>query len=216
MRALVVLVALAGVAHAERIPSGGAWLHYELTGLTDNDAARPHELVLAGARLHGFIGPNERFGFHAGLDLAGGSTIRGAGFAYDVALFPLGIGVRLGRTGVVAIGTGVGAVGAIGRLDDAVTLPVELTVELGGGRLRVLARARAAYLAGADGRQDGAPSTKLADELDAQLGLRIGHHYEDYAPSGNGYFAGVAYREMLGSRYVGAVIGYSIDVGSPR
>jgi hypothetical protein len=49
------------------------------------------------------------------------------------------------------------------------------------------------------------------------LALRIGHHYEDYGyPSGNGYFVGVAYRELLDSRWVGATIGYSIDLGTPR
>jgi len=214
MRALVVLAALGGTAHAERIPSGGAWLHYELTGVTDNDAAQPHELVLAGARLHGYIGPWEHFGFHAGIDLAAGSTLRGAGFAYDVALFPLGLALKLGGTSFITLGTGVGAMGAVGRLDDAVTLPIELDFELGGGDIRLLGRGRASYVAGADGRQDGAPSTKLADELEAQLGVRVGGHYNDYVPSGNGYFVAVAYREMLGARYVGAVIGYSIDLAS--
>ena len=56
-----------------------------------------------------------------------------------------------------------------------------------------------------------------AQELDATLGVRIGHHYEDYGfPSGNGYFVGAGYRELAGTRYVGAVVGYSIDLATPR
>ncbi|MDB4954100.1 MAG: alpha/beta hydrolase fold protein [Myxococcales bacterium] len=200
--------------------NGGAWLHYELSGVHDVDRrmteAKSSELVLAGVRLHGFIG-NARVGLHLGLDLAAGSTLRAGGFAYDVALLPLGVAVRLGTTSVIALGTGIGASGAIGTLDDAVTLPVEATAELGGGRIRVLARARASFVAGAPGRQDGAPTTRLADELDATLGLRIGHHYESFGfPSGNGYFVGASYRELMGARFAGLVIGYSIDLATPR
>jgi hypothetical protein len=49
------------------------------------------------------------------------------------------------------------------------------------------------------------------------VGLRFGHHYEEYGyPSGNGYFVGVTYRELLDAHWVGAAIGYSIDLGTPR
>jgi hypothetical protein len=197
---------------------GGAFMHYELTGVTRTDHLddSPRDLVLAGARLHGFVGGGKTIALHAGADLAAGSTVRGAGFAYDVALMPVGVAVRFGRSSFVALGTGVGFLGAVGTLDDAVTLPVDLTLEAGKA-WRVLARARASYIARADGRHDGAPSIAFADELDAMLALRFGHHYEDYGyPSGNGYFIGVAYRELLGSHWVGATIGYSIDLGTPR
>ena len=78
-------------------------------------------------------------------------------------------------------------------------------------------RARAAWVAGAPSRHDGAPSLAFADELDATLGVRLGHHYDDYGfPTGNGYFAGATYRELLGTRFVGVVVGYSIDLASKR
>lgn len=216
MRWLVVL-ALCGAAHADPLQGaqGGAWLHYELSGV--HGVGEVDDLVLAGARLHGFLGEGSTVAYHIGLDLAAGSTIHRSGLAYDVALFPIGVGVRFGRTGIAALGTGIGAMGAVGSLDDAVTWPVELNVEAGSGRMRVLARARAAWVAGADGRHDGAPSIAFADELDAMLALRVGHHYEDYGyPTGNGYFAGLAYRELAGSRYAGVVIGYSIDLATRR
>jgi hypothetical protein len=173
--------------------------------------------VLAGARLHGFLSGNASVAYHVGIDLAAGGTIRDGGFAYDVALFPAGVVVRAGRTSIVGVGVGVGFIGAIGTIDDAVTLPVEAVAELGGGRVRLLARARAAYVAGADTRQHGAPSIAFADELDAMLGLRVGRHYKDYGfPTGNGYFLGASYRELGGARFVGVTIGYSIDMAMPR
>lgn len=224
MRAAFVFVLLAASA-AEARPfgefQGGSWLHYELTGLHGVEDTRgkagAQDLVLAGFRLHGFVGMSSAVGYHVGIDLAAGGSLNAGGFAYDVALFPAGISVRFGRTGVVALGAGIGASGATGTLDDAVTLPLEVNAELGGGRLRLLARVRTSYVAGADSRQSAAPSIPFADELEAMVGLRIGRHYEDWGmPSGNGYFLGAAYRELAGTRFVGLVIGYSIDGATKR
>ncbi len=227
MRIVVLLALLGGTARADlrdynwQRLQGGAWLHYELTGLTKlTDAPHGesiHDLVLAGAHLHGFVGLGSTVAYHIGIDLEAGSTIAGAGFAYDVAFFPLGIAVRFGETSFVTFGTGVQAMGAIGTLDDAVLLPLETNLEIGGGRVRFLGRARASWVAGAPDRHDGAPSIPFADELEAMAGVRVGHHYDDYGyPSGNGYFVGVAYREMLGATFLGLTLGYSIDLGTPR
>ena len=199
---------------------GGTWLHYELTALhavREEAPVKLRDLTLAGVRLHGFISTH-RVGYLIGLDLAAGATTRTAGFAYDVALLPVGAAVKLGDSQFIGIGAGVGAMGAVGTLDDAVTFPVEAFAELGlGKRLRVLARARASWLAGAPGRRSGSPTFGFADEVEGTLGLRIGHHYHEYnVPSGNGYFAGVSYRELLGAKFVGLVIGYSIDMATPR
>ena len=219
MRARAFAWTLLAPALASAQPDGGAWLHYEVAGVhaVDREASidSPDQLVLAGFRLHGFYG--RRVAAHIGVDLAAGSTIGQGGFAYDVALFPVGLALRLGDTGLVALGVGVGASGAVGTLDDAATFPLELTTELGAGPVRVLARARAVYVRGADARRDGAPSTSLADELEATLGIRIGRHERAFGfDSGNGYFAGVTYRELGGARFAGLVIGYSIDSASPR
>ncbi len=227
MRALIVLALLATEARADvdwmdlgRKLEGGTWLHYELTAVHDvhDDAApvKPRDLTLAGVRLYGFVSTH-RVGYLVGLELAAGATTRVAGFAYDVALLPVGVGMKFGDTQFLAIGAGVGAMGAVGTLDDAVTFPVEASAELNlGSHLRVLARARASWLAGAPGRRNGSPTFGFADEVDGTLGLRLGHHYHDYnTPSGNGYFIGAAYRELLGAQFVGLVIGYSIDLATP-
>lgn len=221
MKWLVVL-ALAGTAHADRWSraadrwQGGAWLHYELTGLT-HDAA-PDELILSGVRLHGFLGGNASVAYHIGLDLLLGSTLGDAGFAYDLALYPVGILVRAGKTSIVGLGAGIAGMGAVGTLDDTLALPLEMTVEIGvGRRLRVLSRTRVQWNALAPERQSGAESLPFADELDAMLGLRIGRYYDDYGfPSGNGYFVGVNYRELGRGQMVGITIGYAIDLAMPR
>ena len=223
----IAIVVTGAVAHADNKweaagehVQGGAYLHYELSGLTAVDDAMPaskaSELVLAGARLHGFLGEGASVGYQIGGALFAGSTLRGGGFAYDVAVFPIGMVVRFGKTSIVGVSTGVGASGAVGTLDDAITVPVEAVVELGNS-WRVLGRARFSYVAGADSRQSAAPSAPFADELDAMLGLRFGKHYDQHGfPSGNGYFVAVSYRELADTRFAGLTIGYSIDLAMPR
>lgn len=220
-RAIVVAAALllARTAHADSSwlanPDGEAWLHYELTDVqrltrTPGDV---DNVLLAGLRLHGLVARHGRLALHAGFDLAAGSTIDRGGFAYDVALYPLGVGVLIGDASFVALGTGVAALGATRSIDDGVGVPLEATVELGHGTARLLGRARAVWLAGT--RDPTAPSLPVGQELDAMLGLRIGHHENSFGyPIGDGYFVAVAYKEIVGARYVGLTVGYSIDAGA--
>lgn len=210
-----------GVCQLAQGLQGGGFLHFELTAL-EHVSDPPHgapvdELVLAGAKLHFFAGVSDHVQYHLGGDLAGGMTLSRGGFAYDVALFPLGIAVRFGRTGFLALGTGVAAMGATRSLDDVILLPLEATIELDlTARLRFIGRVRAAYEAGAPAGHDGAPSIAFADELEAMAGVRLGHHYEEGGfPSGNGPFLAVAYRELFGVAFLGATLGYSIDIGTP-
>ncbi|HUQ02586.1 MAG TPA: hypothetical protein VM261_08835, partial [Kofleriaceae bacterium] len=143
MKALVILLLLAAPASAERWDrmadriQGGGYLHYELSGWTqiDDDTmasqrGRSDQLVLAGVRMGGFIGAGATIGYHLGLDLFAGSTIGERGFAYDVAFYPLGIAARFGKTSVIAIGTGIGATGAVGTLEDGAIVPVQASFEL--------------------------------------------------------------------------------------
>ncbi|HEY1556988.1 MAG TPA: hypothetical protein VGF94_19270 [Kofleriaceae bacterium] len=231
MRSALIVMLLCGTAHADRWSrladewSGAAWLHYEATVLdrVEHDAS-VKQIGLAGARLHGVFGHGHVFAFHAGLDLAAGGTVGQGGFAYDVAFMPFGVALRPSERSVIALGTGVGAMGGVPSLDGAVTLPIDLTAEVGDGRVRLLARGRVSYVAGAASRADGAPSLStgpesslLGDELEAMLGVRIGRGYHEYGfNSGNGYFVAASYRELEGARFAGVTFGYSIDLASPR
>jgi hypothetical protein len=198
------------------LQQGTAWLHYEasaLRAIDDTRPAAPRDLALAGVRVHLLATGRSTFGLHAGLDLAAGSALRPAGLAYDVALFPLGIGARLGRTSVLTLGAGIGALGATTALDDATTFPIEANAEL-GGRLRILARARVSYIVGAASRTT-ARNAPFGDELDTTLAIRLGHTWDDFGfPSSAGYFLGISYRELATTRFLGLTIGYSLDASA--
>lgn len=229
-RAIVIAVVTAATtAAADPLDRfrGGAILQYDVTyvhredRLRDTTAAPPPGadagLALAGFRLRGFVSRGSAIGYLIGVDAHAGATVRAA-FAYDVQLVLLGAGARLGRSGQIGLGTGVAFSGAVRTLDDAVGLPADAFLELPlGARLRLLARGRATWLGAADARHRGSPTLSFADELDASIALRLGHRYRDFNfPSGNGYFLGVAYREAEGARYLGATLGYSVDLGTPR
>jgi hypothetical protein len=198
----------------------GAQIQYELSSMHDVGheamaAPRPNDLVLGGFRVHGFVG-GKRWGYHLGAAMTSGSTIRDAGFAYDVSLFPFGVALRFFETSFITFGAGVGASGAVGTLDDAVTFPLEARFEVGRG-VRVLGRARVTYLDGAGGREDSGMSLGIGDELEAMLAVRLGKGYDEHGfVSGNGYFIGATVRESLGARFAGVVVGYSLDMGSRR
>jgi hypothetical protein len=225
----LVLVGTLALAHARPATAGfgnfsdlggGAQIQYELSSVHDVDhdamsSPRSNDLVLGGFRTYGFVG-GKRWGYNVGAALAAGSTIRDAGFAYDVSLIPIGVALRFFETSFIAIGAGVGASGAVGTLDDAVTFPLEARFEVGRG-IRVLGRARVTYLDSAPGRENGGVTLGLGDELEAMLAVRLGKGYDEHSfPTGNGYFIGATVREALGARFAGLVIGYSVDMGTRR
>jgi hypothetical protein len=222
MRVLVALMLLGGTAAADsfRDYKGAASLEYEVGYVHAYKEPAPDDgidgLGLAGARLRGQFGKSW-VDYRVGLDLRAGATAPG-GFAYDVALYAVGLGVRLGMWSRLGITGGIGASGATGTVDDALTFPVEASLELAlGSNLRVLARARAVWLAAARGRENGVRSASWIDEGEASFAVRLGNRWTDWGhPTGNGYYLGVAYREAEGAKMVGAIFGVSLDAGSGK
>lgn len=191
---------------------GGGHLRYEASYAQTLEGPAAG-LGLAGVHLRAFgLG---RIGPAAGFDLAAGTTIPG-GFAYDVALHLVGLGARLTDTSTAGITLGVGADGATGTVDDAATFPLEAWLELQlGQHLRVLARARVIWLAGAAGRDSGSPTAIFADTADATIALRLGRRWARHgANSGNGWFLGVHIREAADLRHWGLVLGHALDAGT--
>lgn len=224
MRRLVIILAILGLpgsaaAQDWQNVKGGGSLEYEASYVHEVEAPAMDEgeadgLGLAGVRFRGQLG-GDVLGYRLGLDLHAGATAPG-GFAYDCAFYPMGVGLRLGRWSRFGVIGGVAAAGATGTMDDAVILPAEASLELAlGSRLRVIARGRLGWLAGAPSRQDGSASVPWADELEASFAIRLGHRWDDYGfDTGNGYYLGAAYREAEGARFIGVVIGHSIDAGT--
>jgi hypothetical protein len=213
--ALMIVAGLASTASADRF-GGGAWLHYELQelhALDDAPMRKSSDMILAGARVGGYFG--KRVAYAASFDFALGSTINASGFLYELSLLPLGMALRPSERSLISLASGVAVNGAVGTLDDVVALPVELTAEMTLGPFRLMARGRVSFVAGADGRQNGAPNVSWADELDATVGIRLGPKYRKWEmASGNGYFLGASYRELGGATFAGLVLGYSIDAGT--
>lgn len=223
MKAFAILLFWTGVAHARPFAGigGAAQLHYDVTTFHDiehepGERASPQDLVLAGARVHGLVG-GKRYGYHIGIDLAAGQTARPHSYlAYDVALFPIGLAVRFFETSFITLGSGVGANGAIGTVNDALTFPLEVRFELGRAT-RLIGRARATYLVNAGDRKGGGVTPLIGDEVEGMLGVRLGRSYFDHGfPTGEGYFVGVTYREADNARFVGVTLGLSLDMGTPR
>lgn len=219
-RAMLVIAALLA---SSDVAAGGfddlegiGWAQYDASYVGRQTAADRQGLGLAGLRIGALLCPDLPVGYVLGLDLHAGATVP-AGFAYQADLYLLGLGLRLGSTGALTFATGVGASGATGTMDDAIELPIEANLQVGlGAHLRLMARAKATWLGASAARQGGTPTVGWhADELEGTVAVRLGRSYRRYDfPSGNGYFAGVAYREAGGLRFVGAVIGYGVNVAS--
>jgi hypothetical protein len=224
MRVALCLIGLAGVARADgdvpdlAVPARSAQFAFtllehfaDMRPVTAVPVVAPDpaitQLGLVGMRFS-FIAGDRQVSEHLAFDVAvGGQIGRHGGFAYDAAVLPLGIGVRLGADSFLALGTGIAAMGATGSLDDAVLVPIQLELEY-GLTYHLIVRARDSFVFGADGRRDGAPSLPIGDELEGMVGVRVGKADNPSVPMG--YFIGVAYKEMLDTRYIGLSLGYAV------
>jgi hypothetical protein len=171
-------------------------------------------LALAGLRLRGLAGPHP-IGLALGVDVHGGGGT-GGGFAWEADLYPFGLGARLGRHGAIAILAGIGGSGVTDRIPAGAQFPIEAWAELGlGAHLRLAVWASAAWISGADAREDGAPTAPFGDELVAGAAFRIGRRFHDWGfRSGNGWFLGLEYAEQMGATFAGLTLGYSVDVAT--
>jgi hypothetical protein len=162
--------------------------------------------ILPGRRLTACLGADAAFG------------LGGGGQLYQAALYPLGLGLRYGRTSLVALCAGAGRSGVTdGAVPSAWTFPLELRWEATGafGVVRPLLVARAARVAGADSREDGSPLLSVADELHLAAGVRFVIPGEPLPGlrTGDGVFLGLTYDEALGDRTFGFAIGYAFAAG---
>lgn len=194
------------------VRGGGSFLLYGgyARSVGEQRPAAVEHIAAVGIRTRGLVG--ERLGWCAGFDTEIGAS--DGGFVYDLTVFPAGVGVRAGGASL-SVCAGLGTSGVQPEAPIAFRTPVEASLELDlGARVRPLLWVRGAWLLGADPRQSGARTTDVVDELSAGAGIRIGKQIRrSRFHGGNGYYVGVSYREMMGTRFAGAVLGYGVSGG---
>lgn len=147
--------------------------------------------------------------YAAAVSVAVGGALDG-GFVSRDELFPLGVGLRVGDLGYLALlgGVGVDAASAIGA---ALRLPVELRVELDlADEVRLLMASRLAWLFGHDVLDAGARDLDGIDEGEVMLGVRIGSRT---SRGSSGYYGAVTASERQGARYLGVLVGVAVSAG---
>jgi hypothetical protein len=149
----------AGEPPSRRVGSGSAWLRARGAVVANPSSAGGVVGVgTLGFGLRGLYGRRVGFAFRLDLDVGAAGP---PGFVYTATLFPAGVGVTFGETGVLALRAGVGVFGVTARLAPALAMPAELRLELD-----VTRRARVGLVASATWNV-GPPSGAAAGCSDA-------------------------------------------------
>jgi hypothetical protein len=196
---------------------GGVWTLTYDAQYARSDPSVDVATIGLGTRVDAHSG-RSWLGLSAGLDLHLGGA-RPAAFAYEADLYLLGVSVRLGNWGQIAVTQGIGLSAMATEVGFGGQLPLKLIIEIDlGARVRVLSWARDRYVFGEGSRSNGADLPLVyGDEFDAGVALRWGKRRDrDRARFGGGYFAGVVYQELLGTQFVGGTVGYNLNVGTAR
>ncbi len=221
MKLLVATAALVAACLASPAPASAQdWSKLRAAGSLEMDlslmrrddpaaAGGLQDTALAGIGMRAWGGKTAGLALGLGLHLGAG---RGGGFAYDAELLPLGSGVMLGPWARVGLFSGVDISGVTGRVPFAVGFPLEARLELDlGYHVHLAGWAAVRAIAGADARQDGSAHAPFGDELRLGATLRGGRGKKRWAEVwGNGVYVGILYAERLGTRELGAVIGWGI------
>ena len=198
--------------------SAGASLHVDLRYATTRDLPdnQVNHIVTAGASFRGLVRRGWLayalgFDYHFGTDVAPNAD---GNFAYEVHVYPLGVGTNLGKFGFLGAVVGAGFGGVRGRVPFAGQFPVEVFLELDlGSWVRFAGWGRSTWLAGADARQAGSDAAPLGDEMQVGATLRLGKRLREWKLSeGGGYYIGATYAQQIEAEFLGVVFGYSINM----
>jgi hypothetical protein len=185
------------------------WAHARdaalLSGMSD--------LVVGGLMGRAVYG--SRVGYAVGMGLELGAA--GApGFAFGFELYPGGVALALGPTGLLGLFLGVGVNGVTARVPYALTLPAELRLELDVTRR---ARLGALFAIGwtpfETARRGGSWILPFADETAMAITARFGKTFPRYGSNmGRGYFFRLERREQMRTVLFGVSFGIEIDMAN--
>jgi hypothetical protein len=173
-----------------------------LAGMTD--------LVMGGLAARAMYGSRVGYAFGVGLEL-GAAGAPGFGFAFD--LYPTGVAVALGPTGLFGLFLGLQAGGVTGRVPFSLTFPAELRLELDvTRRARLGALFAVAWAPVEEARRGGSALVGFADESLMALTARFGKTFPRYGSNlGRGYFLRLERREQMKTVLLGLAFGVEID-----
>jgi hypothetical protein len=192
---------------------GDAWMFARLARVGDPARAGGLEdRATVGLSARALYGP--RVGYAFGADLEVGAAAPAA-FAYDLALYPLGIGLGVGPTGVFSVLGGFGASGVTGAVPGGLELPAEARFEIDVTRhARLGARGGVVWLPWVDARHAGSKLAPFADELVLGIFARFGvTRPRREGALGHGYFFGLERRELMRTFWLGLTVGVEMDGG---
>ncbi len=160
-------------------------------------------------RARALLGRNPSYCVGLDGEVGGADT----GFVYGLTAHVVGVGGRWGEGNAVALCGGAGFDGVVGAVPLAARFPAELSAAVNLGPLRLTAWAGVAWVAGADARREGSTWLTVVDEVDAGLTVRLGRQHRLWASAsaGRGPSLGVVYRELMGTRFVGVVLGLDLS-----
>ena len=220
----LALAAAPSVAHAQRaayvrpdeLPREGVSHQLDLSTRLGYarvlDPARVGGMTNQGAfslRLRALVG--RTVAWTGGLDAEVGGAETGV--IYGATLHALGLAARWGRGSYVSLSGGAGLSGAPGAVPFAFRFPAELSVAVSLGPVRLGAWASVAWTPTEDARAKGSPTLSLVDECEAGVSLRIGRQRRFWGTvnAGRGPSINVAYREFMGARSLGVMIGFDLS-----
>jgi hypothetical protein len=155
----------------------------------------------------------KRIGYGIGFDLELGAG-RPSSFLYGFNLFPSGVAVALGPTGLVGLFLGIHASGVTGRVPMALMLPAELRFEFDMTRhARIGALFGVSWAPADTARRGGSDLLPFADETIMAVSARFGKTFPRHrANMGRGYFFRLERREQMRAVFLGLAFGVEIDV----
>ncbi len=170
------------------------------------------DTLTAGLRVRAYAGKS--IGYMAGIDAHFGAGLQG-GFSYDANLLPIGLAVPIGKFALIGIVAGVGVNGVTEHVPFALQFPVEVTVDLQlGSHLHLGGWASTRWIAASESRVGGSDAAPFGDELELAAVLRVGRAGKRRINWwANGYYIGGTYNERMGTRFMGAIFGFSVDMG---
>lgn len=164
---------------------------------------------MGGLALRNRLLIGRRIAYAAGLDGTIGASPEGV--VYQLTGHLVGVGLRFGDAGLLAISGGIGIDGAAGAVPFALRAPVEASLAVDLGPVRVQPWAVAAWT-GDDAREDGVSWWSAVDEVEAGVLLRLARqrHYWSTASAGGGLAVGVVYRELMDTSTLAVVVGLDL------